>query len=151
MVFGWGAVIVAAVILMQVFRSGTENYVEIPFGEYEKLLNETGKITSAQIIKSDLNDYVFRADLTSEAIVTIDKSTTTVKAISVYIPEPMIKDQEAIWKAKGIIYSFDKESSEWMNILIGFLPWILIIAVWIIIMRRMQGQRWRIARYFFIW
>ncbi len=36
MVFGWGAVIVAAVILMQVFRSGYENYVEIPFAEYER-------------------------------------------------------------------------------------------------------------------
>ncbi|MEE9449156.1 MAG: ATP-dependent zinc metalloprotease FtsH [Ignavibacteriaceae bacterium] len=140
MVFGWGAVIVAAVILMQVFRSGYENYVDIPFAEYERLLNETGKITSAQITKSDLNDYFFRADLTSETVVTIDDNTTTVKAISVYIPEPMIKDQEAVWKAKGINYSFDKESNEWLNIIIGFLPWLLIIAVWIIIMRRMQGQ-----------
>ena len=140
MVFGWGAVIVAAVILMQVFRSGTENYVEIPFAEYERLIEESEKITSAQITKSDLNDYFFRADLTSETVVTIDNSTITVDAISVYIPEPMIKDQEAVWKAKGINYSFDKESSEWMNILIGFLPWLLIIAVWIIIMRRMQGQ-----------
>jgi cell division protease FtsH len=140
MVFGWGAVVVAAVILMQVFRAGNENYVEIPFAEYERLLNETGKITSAQITKSDLNDYFFRADLTSETVVTIDNNTTTVKAITVYIPEPMIKDQEAVWKALGINYSFDKESSEWMNILIGFLPWLLIIAVWIIIMRRMQGQ-----------
>ncbi len=140
MVFGWGAVIVAAVILMQVFRSGYENYVDIPFAEYERLLNETGKITSAQITKSDLNDYFFRADLTSETVVTIDNNTTTVNAITVYIPEPMIKDQEAVWKAKGINYSFDKESSEWLNIIIGFLPWLLIIAVWIIIMRRMQGQ-----------
>jgi cell division protease FtsH len=140
MVFGWGAVIVAAVILMQVFRSGTENYVEIPFAEYERLIDESDKITNAQITKSDLNDYFFRADLNSETTITIDNNTTTVKAISVYIPEPMIKDQEAVWKAKGINYSFDKESSEWMNILIGFLPWLLIIAVWIIIMRRMQGQ-----------
>jgi len=140
MVFGWGAVIVAAVILMQVFRAGNENYVEIPFAEYERLLNETGKITSAQITKSDLNDYYFRADLTGETVVTINNNTTTVKAIAVYIPEPMLKDQEAVWKSLGINYSFDKESSEWMNILIGFLPWLLIIAVWIIIMRRMQGQ-----------
>ena len=40
MVFGWGAVIVAAVIVMQVFRTSQENYVEIPFAEYRKLLNE---------------------------------------------------------------------------------------------------------------
>ena len=51
-----------------------------------------------------------------------------------------IKDEENVWKENGINYSFDKQSSEWLNILIGFLPWILIIAIWVIIMRRMQGQ-----------
>ncbi|MBT8380302.1 MAG: ATP-dependent zinc metalloprotease FtsH [Ignavibacteria bacterium] len=140
MVFGWGAVIVAAVIVMQVFRAGQENFIEIPFAEYKRLLNETDKISEATITKSDINDYYFKADLTSETSITIDGSSTPVSAISVYIPEPIIKDEEAIWKERGIRYSFDKQSSEWLNILIGFLPWILIIAVWIIIMRRMQGQ-----------
>lgn len=140
MVFGWGAVVVAAVIVMQVFRTGTENYIDIPFGEYEKLLREPGKIVSAVITKSDLNDYTFKAELSSETNITINNKPVPVKAISVYLPEPVIKDQEAIWKEKGIDYTFDKQSGEWINYLIGFLPWILIIAIWIIIMRRMQGQ-----------
>ena len=140
LVFGWGAVIVAAVIVMQVFRSGAENYTEIPYKEYEKILDEPEKIVSAKITKSDLNDYSFKAELKNETTVTINGKPVSVKAISVYIPEPIIKDQEAVWKSKGIEYSFDKESNEWMNVLIGFLPWVLIIAIWIIIMRRMQGQ-----------
>ena len=140
MVFGWGAVIVAAVIVMQVFRTSQETYVDIPFAEYRRLVNETDKIKEATITKSDVNDYFFRADLTSETSITIDGTPTNVKAISVYIPEPIIRDEEALWKEKGISYSFDKQSSEWLNILLGFLPWLLIIAVWIIIMRRMQGQ-----------
>ncbi|MFI5237046.1 MAG: cell division protein FtsH, partial [Ignavibacteriales bacterium] len=140
MVFGWGAVIVAAVIVMQVFRTSQETYVEIPFAEYRRLLNETDKIKDATITKSDINDYFFRADLTSETSIKINGTATDVKAISVYIPEPIIKDEETLWKEKGINYSFDKQSSEWLNILLGFLPWLLIIAVWIIIMRRMQGQ-----------
>jgi len=140
MVFGWGAVIVAAVIVMQVFRTTQENYVEIPFAEYRRLLNEGDKIKDATITKSDINDYYFRADLTSETSVNIKGTTTSVKAISVYIPEPIIKEEETLWKDKGINYSFDKQSNEWLNILVGFLPWLLIIAIWIIIMRRMQGQ-----------
>jgi cell division protease FtsH len=140
MVFGWGAVIVAAVIVMQVFRTTQENYIDIPFAEYRRLLNETDKIKEAKITKSDINDYYLRADLTSETTVTINGTQTNVKAISVYIPEPIIKDEEVLWKEKGITYSFDKQSSEWLNILLGFLPWLLIIAIWIIIMRRMQGQ-----------
>jgi len=140
MVFGWGAVIVAAVIVMQVFRGTQETYIEIPYGEYEKLINEPGKIVSATITKSDLNDYAFMAKLNSETEVKIEGKIKKVKAVSVYLPEPIIKDQEAIWKAKNISYSFDKESNEWFNLLLGLAPWVLIIGVWIFIMRRMQGQ-----------
>jgi cell division protease FtsH len=140
MVFGWGAVIVAAVIVMQVFRTTQEQFVDIPFAEYRRLINETDKIKEATITKSDINDYFFRAELTSETSVNINGTATKVKAISVYIPEPIIKEEETIWKEKAINYSFDKQSSEWLNVLLGFLPWLLIIAIWIIIMRRMQGQ-----------
>jgi cell division protease FtsH len=140
MVFGWGAVIVAAVIVMQVFRTSSETFTEIPYGEYEILLQTPENISSASITKADLNDYTFKAELRSETDIKIKGKPVSVKAVSVYIPEPMIRDQEAVWKAKGIQYSFDKESNEWLNILIGFLPWVLIIAVWVVIMRKMQGQ-----------
>jgi cell division protease FtsH len=140
MVFGWGAVIVAAVIVMQVFRTSAETVTEIPYGEYEILLQTPENISSASITKADLNDYTFKAELRNETNIKIKGKSVSVKAISVYIPEPMIRDQEAVWKAKGIQYSFDKESNEWLNILVGFLPWVLIIAVWVVIMRKMQGQ-----------
>jgi cell division protease FtsH len=136
LVFGWGAVIVAAVIVMQVFKTGTQTYVDITYNQYENLIN-TEKIKSATITKQDVNDYYFKAELTSPQ--KLEDHAEPVKYISVYLPEPIIKEQEAVWKAKNIDYSFDKESNEWLNVLLGFLPWIIIIAVWIIIMRRMQG------------
>ena len=108
------------------------------YNQYEKLLNEN-KIEKASIIKSDINDYYFKGTLKEKESLTINKKATEVKDFSVYLPEPIIKDQEAVWKAKGIDYSFDKESSEWMNIFITVVPWVLIIGVWIFIMRRMQG------------
>jgi len=126
MVFGWGAVIVAAVIVMQLLRADQTNYVDIPFDAYERLLESSDKIVEAKIVKSDINDYHFTADLTAETTITIDGKPKQVKAISVYIPEPILKDQETIWRQKGIVYTFDKESDEWLNIIIGFLPWILI-------------------------
>lgn len=140
LVFGWGAVIVAAVIIMQVFRTGVDNFTEIPYGQYEKLLENPENITSANITKSDPNDYTLKATLKKETDITINGKSVGIKAFSVYIPEPLIIEQEKLWKEKGIHYSFNKESNEWVNILVGFLPWVLIIAIWIIIMRRMQGQ-----------
>ncbi len=139
MVFGWGSVIIAAVIVMQLMRGSAPNYVDVTFDQYEKLLNED-KIQSAVIVKQDINDYYFKAKLKSEETVSLNNKSIKVKQISVYLPDPLIKEQEGIWKSKAIQYSFDKESSEWMNILLGFVPWILIIAVWVVIMRRMQGQ-----------
>ncbi|NWF88905.1 MAG: ATP-dependent zinc metalloprotease FtsH [Ignavibacteriaceae bacterium] len=139
MVFGWGAVIVAAVIVMQLFKTTNANYTEIQFLPYEKLLNED-KILSATITKADIDDYYFKGILRSEEKVIINKNEVTVKEISVYIPEAVIKDQVAIWKAKGIDYTFEKESNEWVNIILGFVPWVIIIAVWLLIMRRMQGS-----------
>ena len=55
-VFGWGAVVVAAVIVMQLLRTNQENYVEIPYAEYERILNNTDNIEKATITKSDIND-----------------------------------------------------------------------------------------------
>jgi cell division protease FtsH len=138
MVFGWGAVIVAFVIIMQLFKTNSTNYVEVPYPKYQKLLNDD-QILKSTITKSDANDYYFKAELKAQENVTVGGKDVPVKFISVYIPEPILKDQEAVWKSKNINYTFDKESNEWMSILISFLPWIAIIAVWIIIMRRMQG------------
>lgn len=139
MVFGWGAVIVAAVIVMQIFRTNNINYTEISYNQYEKLLAED-KIQKATITKSDINDYTFKGELKSEEKVIINKKEVPVREISVYLPEPVIKDQETIWKQKGITYSFEKQSNEWLNVILGFIPWIIIIAVWLLIMRRMQGS-----------
>lgn len=138
MVFGWGAVIVAFVIILQLFKTNSTNYVDIQYLQYEKLLNDD-QILKSTITKSDANDYYFKAELKAQENVTINGKDVPVKFISVYIPEPILKDQEAVWKSKNINYTFDKESNEWMGILISFLPWIAIFAVWFIIMRRMQG------------
>lgn len=138
MIFGWGAVIVAAVIVMQLFKTGTTNYVSISYNQYTDLLN-ADKIKKAIITKSDINDYYFKGELKAEDIITINNKDVRIRNFSVYLPEPIIKDQEKIWLEKGISYSFEKQSNEWLNILIGILPWVLIIFVWILFMRRMQG------------
>jgi len=138
MVFGWGAVIVAAVIVMQMLKTGSTNYVDIPYNQYEELLNGE-KILRASITKVDINDFYFKGELKAEEMVKVAGKEVKVRNFSVYLPEPMIKDQETIWKAKGVDYSFEKQSSEWLNMLVGLIPWILIAAVWIFFMKRMQG------------
>ncbi len=138
MVFGWGAVIVAAVIVMQLLKTSSTNFVDIPYNQYVELLNGE-KILRASVTKVDINDYYFKGELKAEEMVKIGTKEVKVRNFSVYLPEPVVKDQEIVWKAKGVDYSFEKQSSEWLNMLVGMIPWILIIVVWIFFMKRMQG------------
>ena len=137
-VFSWGAVIIAAVIVMQLMKTNNTAPVKVPFDVYERFLNEN-KIIKAEIIKSDLNDYTFEGKLAEDEQVRIDDAYVTVREFSVNMIEPLIADQEKLWKEKNIRYTFEKESNEWLTMLVGILPWVLVIFAWVLIMRRMQG------------
>lgn len=137
-VFSWGAVIIAAVIIMQFMRAGTSSAVDVTYDVYENLL-KSDKIVEAKIYKSDANDYRFEGTLKDKEKILINNTYVDVKTFSVTLVEPVIQDQIKIWNDKNIKYTFVKESNEWLTVLLGFVPWILIFAFWIFIMRRMQG------------
>jgi len=69
----------------------------------------------------------------------INSQYINTKKVNVIIVEDLIQDQQSIWKDKKIKYTFAHDSNEWLTILVGFLPWVLIIGVWVLIMRKMQG------------
>ncbi len=137
-VFSWGAIIIAAVIFMQLMNSGSAGTVEIPYGVYEQFLNN-GEIESGRLIKSDVNDYSFEGTLKKEKKIKLNGVFVNVKKFSVTLIEPVVQQQEKIWQKKGVDFTFEKDSNEWMTILVGLLPWVFIIGLWIVFMRRMQG------------
>lgn len=137
-VFSWGLLIIAAVIAFQFMQTGTGTYREITYTEYERLLNE-GLIKEAVVSLKAENDFTFEGVLTQPSEVTTGSSKTTIDKFSVFIPGQVIKDQESRWKEQGVKYNFKKDSSEWFSVIIGILPWLLFIGVWIFIIRRMQG------------
>jgi len=137
-VFSWGLVIIAAVIVMQFWRSDSSNAVELEYKYYEKFLSE-GKIEKAKIVKTDINDYKFIGTLKQEERILRGENYVKIKTFSTTIFESFLAEQEKAWKDQNVEYTYEKDSNEWLTVLIGFLPWILIIGVWILIMRRMQG------------
>ncbi len=137
-VFSWGAVIIAAVIIMQFMRSGNTNSVEVPYVTYRDVLN-SDKIAEAKIYKTDINDYRLEGTLKQKETINVNGTPVEVKTFSVTLVESVIQDQYKIWDEKGIKYSFVKESNEWMTVLLGFIPWILLLAIYIFFFRRMQG------------
>lgn len=137
-VFSWGAVIIAAVIVMQFMNSGRGEAVEVKYDIYEELL-ANDKIKEILVIKSEINNYTLEATLYNQENVTVGKNTILTDKVSVVIIEKIIEQQQSTWKEKGIKYNFSLDSNEWFTVLISFLPWVLMIGIWILIMRRMQG------------
>ncbi|PKL87549.1 MAG: cell division protein FtsH [Ignavibacteriae bacterium HGW-Ignavibacteriae-2] len=119
---------------MQVTRESSSASTEVGFDIYEQLV-ESEKITEAKIIKSDINDYVFEGTLKEKEFI----DQVRVEKFTTVLDQSIIQDQVKIWKAKGIKFTFVKESNEWMTVLMSIIPWILIIGVWILFMRRMQS------------
>ncbi len=136
-VISWGTVIIAAVIIMQFMKSGSPNVVDVPYDIYEKFL-ENGKIVSAKVIKTDVNDYRFEGKLAQKEKIFLNGAFIDIQNFSVTLIEPVLQDQVKVWKDKKIKFTFVKESNEWTSILFGLLPWIIIFGIWILIFRRMQ-------------
>ncbi|MCK5086478.1 MAG: cell division protein FtsH, partial [Melioribacteraceae bacterium] len=133
-VLSWGAVIIAAVIVMQVMREDSSGLMEVTYDVYEQLL-ESDKISEAKILKIDINDYILEGTLVKKEFI----NNTNIEKFKVTLVEPVIQEQVKVWREKGIKFTFVKESNEWLTVLLSFIPWILIIAVWVLFMKRMQG------------
>jgi cell division protease FtsH len=137
-VLGWGAILVAFFLIMIYTKSADGDGVQISFDQYQKFLTEK-KIDYAVIKKSDNNYELFGKLKTAEAVLLNNKSVTVDK-FNLYLPYTNIDDNILrVWNENIRTFSVEKQEVGWLGPLLSTLPWILIIVVWIIFMRRMQN------------
>jgi cell division protease FtsH len=137
-VLSWSAIIFGVFILVTLFRSQEVSQIEVTYTEYREFLRD-GKISQATIKKSELNNFEFHGTLKSAET----KQGPTGKAVSYehfFVMLPFI-DTNVVqeWTDKGITFTITREDNTWMNALLSALPWVLLLVIWLIIMRRMQG------------
>lgn len=137
-VLGWSAILVAFFLIMIYTKSSDAEGIEIPFDQYQKFLIEK-KIDYATIKKAD-NNYEFFGKLKSAESVAIGGKTVTVDKFFLHLPYTNIDDNIIkVWNENIKTYNVEKQEVGWLGPFLGALPWILIIIVWIIFMRRMQN------------
>ncbi|HEX9614227.1 MAG TPA: ATP-dependent zinc metalloprotease FtsH [Bacteroidota bacterium] len=134
----WLGILLAVFLIMYAFRSNEETEYEITYTTYQQLLVDN-RIAEAVIKKANLNDFDFHGKLTSPMDITtaggkIAKSATRVVLTLPFIDEKVIQS----WNEKGIKFNIVKEDNTWVSALVSFLPWILLIGIWLLILRRMQ-------------
>jgi cell division protease FtsH len=137
-VLSWVAIITAVFLVMTLFRSTEGQEYEISYTQYQTLL-KNNEIDEATIKKSDLNNYDFHGTLKQmRQILTTSGKKIDAKRFTLtlpYIDGSVIDD----WTARGIRFNIIKEDSTWVSALVQMLPWVLLIVIWFIIMRRVQG------------
>jgi cell division protease FtsH len=136
-ILSWSAIIVLVFLVMTLFKNTDGNEVEVSFTEYRTWL-EQNLIQEAVVKKSELTNYDFHGVLKEQATVTHGGKQIQVQRFTLTLPildSQMIKE----WSDRGIKFTVQKEDNAWVSALVSALPWIALLVVWLVIMRRMQG------------
>ena len=116
----WMLIVIVAWILFRQMNLADQPEVNKSYSQYLKLL-DSGQIDAAEII-----DREFHGQLSDGS-----SMVTTLPFIN--------QEMLAEWDSLKIDYQFKDKTTSWVGYLISFLPWIVIIGIWIYLMRRMQG------------
>ena len=137
-VLSWSAIILLVFLVMTLFKGTEGTRVDLTFTEYQQLLT-SGQIASATIKKSELTNYDFEGELKKPSSVVRGGKEITFQKFTLTLP---FIDSSVIqeWTKQDIRFSIVKDDNTWFNALVSFLPWVLLLGVWLIIMRRMQGN-----------
>ncbi len=138
-ILSWLIIISAVFALMIWFRGEQKLEYEITFDQYQQFL-KAGKIKEAIIKKTDVNSFDFHGVLKEpEEMITIEGKKVRGDKFVVFLPNA--SDSKVIdeWTRRGVKFNFVKESNQWLNALLSVIPWVLLIFIWFLIIRRMQG------------
>jgi cell division protease FtsH len=136
-VLSWSAIILLVFLVMTVFKGTETQEQEVTYTEYLGFL-QGDMIREATVRKSELTNYDFHGTLKEPARLRRGQRDVLVSKFHVTLP---VMDTGTVkeWSDRGIQFTVVKEDNTWVSALIGALPWILLLVVWVIIMRRMQG------------
>ncbi len=139
-VLSWSAIIMAVFLVMTIFKGQEATEYEVTYTQYQDFLN-SNKIGRAIVKKSNFNDFDFHGTLTEAQDITLTTGKKVrVEKFTLTLPYTNIDDSViANWTSHHVNFNITKEDNVWINALIGALPWILLLGIWLIIFRRMQG------------
>jgi cell division protease FtsH len=142
----WLLVLILVFVAISMFNPKTD-VPAITYSEYQKLLagqvktldDTEVKIQKAVVKKSNLNDFEMVGTLNASIPLKTRDGKSVKSDQFLVILGAVDADIQREWIERGIEVTFEEKDSLWTQTLIGFLPWILIIGVWLFFMRRMQA------------
>jgi cell division protease FtsH len=119
-------------IWMQLFRPKESSRVEIKYSEFTEQL-DADNLSSVTIVEKEI-----QGTLKERSRSMTPSGPRDFTEFSTVIP---FEDPELVQRLeeKGVAVEAQAPSTNWLLQLVGILPWILIIALWIFLIRQMQG------------
>ncbi|MDP6533435.1 MAG: ATP-dependent zinc metalloprotease FtsH [Candidatus Marinimicrobia bacterium] len=129
----WVFIFSAAIFISNLFTNEGQNRSTITYQKYREFL-EDRKISDVVVIEKTVTGNL-------SALETIEDEAGISKEINKFeVILPFVdKEVMAEWDGFGVEYTFKEKSIDWTGYFLNILPWLLIIAFWIFLMRRMQG------------
>jgi cell division protease FtsH len=140
-VLSWVGIIMVVFMVMWVFRASEETEYEVGFGTFQQLMADQ-KFSEAVVKITGFNVYDFHGKLKEPMEITTANGKTAKNATKIVLTLPYTALDESLvqqWSAQGLKFRVEKEDNTWLNALISILPWILLLGIWFVIFRRMQG------------
>ncbi len=133
----WVILFSGIALFAMIFQNGGKSTLEIDYTTYLKLMEQNRIKSGDVIVKDGANEFIGHLDEPEDERLANGKVRTyrDFKTILPYLNEDMVKE----WREKGIEIKFTKLSTEWLEVLGNFLPWVLLLGFWIFLFRRMQG------------
>jgi cell division protease FtsH len=131
--FIWVFILIAAIFFSGLFTSAHQKTIEIQYYQYRAFLED--KLISKATVIEDVFTGEFETPQTIISDVGPIENVTKFKVIIPFIDREIMSE----WNNYGVDYSFKQQSIDWTGYFLNMLPWLLIIAVWIFILRRMQS------------
>lgn len=135
--FIWMIVLTSFIALfMMTQRMDNKTEYPITYTEYLDLLNG-GKIYKATVTKTQLNDFEFHGKLKETIKINIDGVYRDVDMF--YTKLGLIDNEtEKRWAEQGIVWKYEEGDGGWWTAILSFLPWVILIGLYIFFIRRMQ-------------
>ena len=142
MIIIWIVLFGSVAMIYMFMNSAQKQEINVTYSEYMLFL-EDGLISNATITKKQLNDFEFHGTL--KHTVTMMKED---KALSLkhFVTKLGVVDSqtEAKWASHNVTWTYEDGESPFWTLVQFLLPWLLLIAIFIFFIRRMQmggGQR----------
>jgi cell division protease FtsH len=140
-ILSWIAIILAVFLFMWAFRTNEETEYEVGFTTFQQLLNDQ-KFGDAVVKINGYTIFDFHGKLKEPMDIQTANGKMARNATRVTLTLPYTNLDESLvnaWMAKGLKFRVEKEDNTWLNAAISILPWILLLGIWLVIFRRMQG------------